>query len=73
MKRLPITIWRFEDAPEDLRSLSTNGGDEDWLAEVPSTFESLPIWMEHIMFGPIVDTYEHPTKSGWHVVIGSHS
>jgi hypothetical protein len=24
-----IRVWLFEDAPEELRSLSTNGGDEE--------------------------------------------
>lgn len=26
-----IKIWRFKDAPEIYRNLSTNGGDEDWV------------------------------------------
>ena len=30
-----ITIWRYQDAPPELRALSTHGGDEDWLAVVP--------------------------------------
>ncbi len=32
----PIRVWRFDDAPEELRALSTNGGDEDWLAVLPT-------------------------------------
>lgn len=34
--RKTILLWRFFDAPKSLQSLSTNGGDEDWLAFVPS-------------------------------------
>jgi hypothetical protein len=30
-----IIVYRFEDAPADLRALSRHGGDEDWLAVVP--------------------------------------
>jgi hypothetical protein len=30
-----IKIWRFYEAPEKYRKLSTNGGDEDWIAFVP--------------------------------------
>lgn len=28
-------IWRFEDAPEELQTLSAFGGDEDWVIFVP--------------------------------------
>lgn len=31
-----IYVWRFEEAPEEYRRLSDNGGDEDWLVLVPS-------------------------------------
>lgn len=30
-----IRVWRWKDAPEELKALSTSGGDEDWLAWVP--------------------------------------
>ena len=33
---LMIKVWRFEDAPKKYRALSTNGGDEDWIAFVPA-------------------------------------
>jgi hypothetical protein len=32
----PIKVWRFQDAPQELQELSTNGGDEDWLATIPA-------------------------------------
>lgn len=42
-----IHVWRFHEAPELLQKLSTNGGDEDWLAFIPNSFkkEYIP-WME---------------------------
>lgn len=32
----PIQVWPFYDAPEEYQNLSTNGGDEDWLAFIPA-------------------------------------
>lgn len=69
-----IVVWRFEDAPERFRSLSTNGGDEDWLAFVPSGFPGgVPFWMGDSADGGwcnIVDWYD---VEGGSVCIGSHS
>ena len=31
-----IRVWPWHQAPLALRDLSTNGGDEDWIAVVPS-------------------------------------
>ena len=28
---IPISIWRFQDAPQKYRVLSGHGGDEDWV------------------------------------------
>ncbi len=27
-----VVVWRFDEAPAELRVLSRHGGDEDWLA-----------------------------------------
>ena len=27
-----VSVWKFYESPEKLRSLSDNGGDEDWIA-----------------------------------------
>lgn len=35
MKNKPILVWPFDEAPKEYQNLSTNGGDEDWLAFVP--------------------------------------
>jgi len=31
----PILVWSFYDAPEELRSLSEHGGDEEWIVAIP--------------------------------------
>jgi len=31
----PLKIWRFDTAPDIYKSLSINGGDEDWLVLIP--------------------------------------
>lgn len=30
-----ILVWRWEDAPQEYRDLSTHGGDEDWVVFIP--------------------------------------
>ena len=30
-----ITIYDWDDAPKELKDLSTSGGDEDWIAIIP--------------------------------------
>jgi hypothetical protein len=71
-----IRVWRFDDAPEELRNLSGNGGDEDWLALIPPKLGDEYIgWMEEgSAFGCCcVHRYWHPELPGYIVVIGSHS
>lgn len=72
---LPIAVWRFADAPAFLQDLSTNGGDEDWLAVVPPHLVGEWItWLEAPTFGLCsVDRFDHPVAKGYKVVIGSHS
>lgn len=40
-----ILVWEWRDAPGELRSYSTHGGDEDWVALVPKGMDT-PYWME---------------------------
>jgi len=75
-----IRIWRFHDAPADLRALSNNGGDEDWLAVIPPSIfhadeDDWIGWMEagHSFGCCDVSRYEHPTLAGYQVRIGSHA
>lgn len=76
MKNLPITVWKFDDAPKELRAASDKGGDEDWLAEIPPNLvESWIPWMDD--GGPFgcfsVTEYDHPKKPGYKIKIGSHA
>lgn len=32
-----IKVYEFNNAPPELQDLSTNGGDEDWIAVVPKS------------------------------------
>jgi hypothetical protein len=42
----PIKIWPFHLAYKELQDLSTNGGDEDWVAVIPDYLEDLQLpWM----------------------------
>jgi len=70
-----ITVWRFEDAPEELQKFSTNGGDEDWLALVPKeVMDQVGYigWLETGSFGYCcTDRYELP--NGDIVFIGAHA
>lgn len=71
-----IRVWQFEDAPEELRSLSRHGGDEDWLALVPPALSDAWIpWLESGRgFGVCdVSRHEHPELPGFVVFIGAHA
>lgn len=69
------TVWRFDDAPKELRDLSTNGGDEDWIVELPKSFHQYgaPSWVEGIAACRDPNEYPHPTKPDYVVYIGSHA
>jgi hypothetical protein len=68
----PILVWKFEDAPEIYRSLSTAGGDEDWIAFVPKIYEGKYIpWLEVGPFG--VCDVELIRVADGEVYIGSHA
>jgi len=78
MTALPISIWRFHEAPEELRALSTHGGDEDWLAELPPSFDRNPPDYLYRLARGTADEYQlmlldHPAKPGWKVCIGAHA
>ena len=69
----PIRVWAFHDAPEALRSLSHNGGDEDWLAVKPPGVGHAP-WLDDYcaLFG-YSGTDEYDLPDGSTVYIGSHA
>jgi len=70
-----IRVWRFCDAPEELRGLISHGGDEDWLALIPPLLadEYIP-WLESAAFGCCrISSREHPELPGYVVKIGAHA
>ena len=73
-QRLPLTLWRFDDAPEAYRELSEHGGDEDWLALIPAHMaeEWFP-WMETGSWMGCSSVSEHPLPDGSIIRIGAHA
>lgn len=70
----PIKIWPFYDAPEEYRSLSTHGGDEDWLALLPPFYKDQYIpWMEEGSSFGCCEVSEHTLPNGYIVKIGAHA
>lgn len=69
-------VWQYHQAPKNLACLSTNGGDEDWLVELPLDWEDeygMPFWIQEMDSMREPREYPHPTKPGWKVVIGAHA
>jgi hypothetical protein len=50
----PITIWRYEDAPEEYKQ-HFESSDCDWIAHVPKDYlkqhHYVPIWLDSPVFG----------------------
>jgi len=70
-----IRVWRWEDAPEELRMLSDHGGDEDWVALLPPklAYEYI-LWLKEGTFGICdVSSHTHPELPGYEVRIGAHA
>jgi hypothetical protein len=67
-----ILVWRWHNAPAELKALSTNGGDEDWVALVPADQKDDYIsWLENSSFGVCaIDSYDF---EGMKVYIGCHA
>ena len=71
-----IIVWDFEDAPPELKALSTHGGDEDWLALVPMQMADRYIgWMTEPAFGccSVEDHFADSQRIRYQVVIGAHA
>lgn len=72
----PIKVWRWEDAPEELRALSTHGGDEDWVALLPPNYAGEGEWIGWLESGTsfgCCDVSSHPLPDGSVVKIGAHA
>lgn len=69
-----IRVWAFHDAPKDLQALSGHGGDEDWLALIPSGMVGQWIpWTESGTAFGCCDVSEHQLPDGRMVRIGAHT
>ncbi len=69
-----IKVWKFYDAPKKYRDLSTNGGDEDWVALVPKEFVIDWIgWMEEGTSFGCCTVHEYKLKNGNVIRIGCHA
>ena len=71
-----IRVWKFKDAPEELRALSRHGGDEDWVALIPPQYANEYIgWIDN--GGPFgccdVSEHIHPELPDYIVKIGAHA
>jgi hypothetical protein len=64
-----IFVWRFRDAPGELRAYSMHGGDEDWVVLLPEDVDGWPF--THQAFGSQVS--EHPLPDGRMVLIAAHA
>lgn len=73
----PIKVWRFHDAPEELRNLSPHGGDEDWLALMPKYVVDSDYyyvgWLEPGTPFGVCDVSHHDLPNGDRVYIGAHA
>lgn len=73
MDEKTIKVWRFDDAPEEYRALSTNGGDEDWIAFVPASLAADWIgWLEEGQSFGCCCVDEHKVAGGV-IRIGCHA
>lgn len=69
-----IKVWRFRDAPDELRALSPHGGDEDWLALVPPSL--VDVWIPWLSdSGPfgVCDISKKLLPDGNTLYIGAHA
>ena len=68
-----IMVWPFYEAPEIYRSLSEHGGDEDYIAVIPSglNIDSYVRWLEAPYFANDVQIVH--LNNGDVVYIGAHA
>jgi hypothetical protein len=69
-----MKVWAWEDAPEEYKSLSEHGGDEDYVAFVPKELvtDAERLFYSGSSFGSCdVESYQLPNYD-W-VYIGAHS
>lgn len=70
----PIKVWKWWDAPEEFRELSTHGGDEDWVALIPKELaDDCIMWMEEGTSFGCSSVSDHVLDDGRVVRIGAHA
>lgn len=73
MNKKYIKIWRFIEAPIEYQNLSENGGDEDWIAFLPDTFnEDIPLFLEKGSAFGCFSVDEYLVDNG-KILIGCHA
>lgn len=73
-----VKVWRWADAPDELRRLSRHGGDEDWVVYVPAEVARSPEWAEWLpqwvkRTDTCLDPQEIKRRGGARVYIGAHA
>lgn len=75
-ERLMIKVWAFADAPDQYTMMSGNGGDEDFVAFVPTEYIKKyghePYWLEEGGRFGICSVDKHEVPGGF-IFIGSHA
>ncbi len=67
-----IIVWEFHNAPDELKALSRNGGDEDWIVVVPPGINDAYVpWIAATDTCNEPDRFELPDGSV--VFIGCHA
>ena len=81
------TLWEYDEGNPHFPKqfcISTNGGDEDWVLEIPDELaEKLPSGIRRLIesyennYGagpeaPAILKYPHPVISGWQLWVGCH-
>ena len=66
-----VRIWRWREAPGELRFLSDHGGDEDWVCLVPK--EMVDDYLPFIHSLGVCRVSNHSLTDGRKVFIGAHA
>jgi len=69
-----VKLWLWKHAPQSLKELSENGGDEDYVVLIPPRLVDawFPFFEEGTSFG-CCHVQEHILEDGSKVLIGCHS
>lgn len=69
-----IKVWKYKNAPQELKEMSEHGGDEDWVALLPPSLngEWIPWADEGTSFGSCSVQRER-LPDGSTVLIGAHA